>query len=88
MKCPNCDDEFGACRIRLRDLLMLPLLCRPVRCVCCHFRYYRPIWFRPVWHPDRSPARTIMVATPARSSMDGAVDFYERDFPADMGIFQ
>jgi hypothetical protein len=70
MKCPNCGGEFRSCRMKLIDVLMLPLLCRPVRCVECSERFYRAAWFRPVWIKKDRPSKEFLVATPYRDLKD------------------
>jgi hypothetical protein len=48
MICRYCrSDEVVRSRMRLRDVILLPLLLLPFRCLSCHRRFYRPIWSRP-----------------------------------------
>jgi hypothetical protein len=45
MRCPKCQsDDVTRSRLRPRDWALLPLLLRPLRCLSCHRRFYRPFW--------------------------------------------
>ena len=83
MKCSICGGDFGGCRLQLKDVLMFPLLCRPVRCIGCGTRCYRPFWVRPVWKPVRNSTRSILVAKPYRTLLEEEVANSAIPHPAD-----
>jgi hypothetical protein len=57
-------------------------LLRPVRCIGCRSRVYRPIWFKPEWVREdlgrRSPIAAKAKRTPLSTSSD---DFFIPDYP-------
>jgi hypothetical protein len=55
MRCRTClSDVFYRSRIHFRDVLLLPLMCRPFRCRRCNRRCYGWVWY----HAD-DPHRKI-----------------------------
>lgn len=84
MKCPDCGGDFGTCRVRLQDILFLPLLQRPVRCISCLTRYHRPLWFHPEWTANGVPDERNLIAArhrPEPSVETSHHDYLIPDFP-------
>jgi hypothetical protein len=67
MKCENCGGDWGVSRFQIKDIVFLPLFLRPVRCVSCKKRSYRPFWTRDLLISKADAPRTPILVTPANA---------------------
>jgi hypothetical protein len=62
-------------------MILLPFFLRPFRCLSCHRRFYRPLWFRS-YQPSVRPAIGRAKAVPAA---DHPI-ILEQELPHEQGL--